>query len=672
MRVLVAAFLLASVAPVHAAWLDGPVTVTVAPYRAGDVLRMEARDAWTAVDGKGGAWNATTLAEVEGASEAADRFGARRATEAFRVDLWNATGRFLAARCHRLAGGDEVVRQDLLQGAASWSESWGGAGLGAAVRGRETTTASDFVAAFPAGGCSPSYALARTTFQEGDRVRLGDLFPSSGDEADLLSAPAEAGEFAGRPALTLRFATTTPDGTSASGAIVVADGIPGLVAGSNTWDGPGGSGTYEHALVGFRPGDGAPLAPFIGARLPERPPDGATTAFDRLAIATEGLGLAYSFEEAWTNLRADPRMGVEAWIDAHPEAVLAAAYYDRENGRLAADVEADGAWYVALAEGDLMHAWASYRPASPPGTLPLPGAARPFVNVDAGEDAAWQHYAPSSGPATVVDASTLAAVAERHGVPAPFALVGYNTRPSPDGALEATWTLSQVSTNAPEDSEGIVVFVDAATGGATGIASRAVRHEETGLLALEADRDVIRAAAWPETDVPRVGIGLTAGAVGVAALLALVVKFVLLPLYTRLRRDRLLDHPIRARLYETVRRDPGLHRAAVRDVAGLAEGAARHHLAQLVAHRYVAEIEVDGFVRYFAAGEVPPEVARREAVLRAGSMRRVYDLYAAEPGLTLRDAASRLSLSAPTVYRAKKRLESRGLLPAATVAEVRA
>jgi len=56
--------------------------------------------------------------------------------------------------------------------------------------------------------------------------------------------------------------------------------------------------------------------------------------------------------------------------------------------------------------------------------------------------------------------------------------------------------------------------------------------------------------------------------------------------------------------------------------------------------------------------------ARRLASLRPGSLREVYDLFAGQPPLTLRAAARRLGMSAPSVYRAKRRLEREGLLSA--------
>jgi hypothetical protein len=244
-----------------------------------------------------------------------------------------------------------------------------------------------------------------------------------------------------------------------------------------------------------------------------------------------------------------------------------------------------------------------------------------------------------------------------------------------DGHTDATWTLSEVGAQFQQGTEeGSLVFVDAATGGATGVASTRRTVDNPGLIALgAAARDLPGSSGTSAASAlagPGVGVGLGVGAATGLALLVVLVKFLLIPLFTRLRRDGLLDNAVRARLYERVRVEPGIHLAELVDYAAIGEGATRHHLDQLVKHRLLVRLEEEKFVRYFAAGEVPPEVARREAILHAGSLREVYDLYCREPRLTLREAGARLGLSAPSVHRAKKRLENAGLLPAAAEAEV--
>lgn len=159
--------------------------------------------------------------------------------------------------------------------------------------------------------------------------------------------------------------------------------------------------------------------------------------------------------------------------------------------------------------------------------------------------------------------------------------------------------------------------------------------------------------------------GVATIAVTSLAALGLLVKLALLPLYTRLQRGRLLDHPVRARMFDVVRAEPGIHLSALESTVGIAKGATRHHLDKLARHHLVFTVQEGGFTRCYVAGALPPEAARQHALLRAGSHQRVYELYVARPEISLREAARELGMSAPSVHRARRKLVAAGLLSAA-------
>jgi hypothetical protein len=295
-----------------------------------------------------------------------------------------------------------------------------------------------------------------------------------------------------------------------------------------------------------------------------------------------------------------------------------------------------------------------------------------------GNEARPPFAVPAAFPRDLASSAALRDRAAAHGVDVgALSSVQYSLVPTPVG-LFAVVTLGDTPLDPPPgDVEGHSASVDALSGGMLEAATLQTHTEERpGLLPSPSggvDAQTSRASALSALVGP--GPGTLAGGAAAAtglALLVLLTKFLLVPLFTRLRRDRLLENPVRARLYERVRAEPGIHRAELIDFAGIGEGATRFHLRQLVSHKLVVEIESEGYARYFAAGEVPPDAARREALLRAGSLRAVYDLYAAEPGTSLREAGRRLGLSAPSVHRSKKRLEKAGLLPVAAEVEVTA
>ncbi len=65
------------------------------------------------------------------------------------------------------------------------------------------------------------------------------------------------------------------------------------------------------------------------------------------------------------------------------------------------------------------------------------------------------------------------------------------------------------------------------------------------------------------------------------------------PLYTRLRRERVLDHFVRGQIYGAVRTRPGLSFAELRRLLGLSNGSLAYHLQVL---------EVQGFLRSYRDG----------------------------------------------------------------------
>ena len=135
-------------------------------------------------------------------------------------------------------------------------------------------------------------------------------------------------------------------------------------------------------------------------------------------------------------------------------------------------------------------------------------------------------------------------------------------------------------------------------------------------------------------------------------------------LYTRIPAAAVLRNTIRSRVYERVREEPAIHQAAIANLLGIGNGTARYHLDKLASHHLVYAMNDGHHVRFYASGSVPPTAARQIGALKTGSLRRVYNLLVAEPQLSLREAGSRLGMAAPSVWRAKKRLEREGLLPA--------
>lgn len=660
-------------------------TVTIPFPRAGDSARFEEgglrQVVYASEDGRGGLrsepYNVSILMLAEGPAAADDAYGIRRDTFAFRLDALNSTGLMGSIRCHVLVGGDESIRTDILGGgwSSSGSYSMGLGPLDLSSGSYEATLGSG--ASFAGGPCPQTLPLGGRTLRAGETLTLGEISPGlRGEIANLSSAPSIPTTFHQRDALRFEFdlAKLSDAGASGSMWVVLADGLPVAAEAGYGW-GPDAAASAQ--LVGFEAGQGAPLTPPSGAKVPERDPAGTFQPYGALSFDDEALALPFPFDEAFAAAIGSPNSGLKAFLDERPDAWLETALYAREGLDAGTPVAgSDGSWFfVVTDETDSVMASVDRQSVTAgPLRQPLPplsafqpaqpGAATRPRDIEAERPEITEVAASPTLGARIIDAGI---------DPGKIQSVSYFAA-AWDAEPSAWIYLDEAS---PDASSGSArsAGIDIISGGLAFALTMEQRSERTGLLAspaagsLEApERSGLQALSGP-----LVGAGLAGGAVatGLAALI-LAVKLLLFPLYTRLTRARLLDNSTRARIYERVRADPGIHRAELVDFAGIGAGATTRHLDQLVRHRFLVQIADGGFTRYYAAGEVPPEVARRAGVLRSGSHQRVYDLFASEPDLSLRAAGERLGISAPAVLKAKRKLEAAGLLPTVPTATVEA
>lgn len=677
------AILLLLLAPTAiAGWFTpDPVEVHLPPLRDGDLLRLNTSWAWVPAEGEPQTGREVQVLLLEGGASARDRFGILRDTFAMRVDHVVDGQVTFGERCHQHATGAGVVRREVLFGSHGFGTSWESPVYSVGLLGMDSRQASFNTTplAYFWGNC-PTAVTGVAVAREGDRVRLDALFPGADYSAwarEPLSEPAERTTFHGRDALRLRYDLRALSGTM-DGHLeyVLADGLPGIVAYDvEARSDAGWAHRYRSELEAYEPGQGLPLVPAADATLPSRHPAARTLALDPLAVDDDAYAPAYPYAEAMANLLADPRVSLRAFLRDNPDARLVYAWYDREARNSHAPTEStDGGWSITVGIGDEARNYYTSRArpvdAERQGLPALPKETRRVDNFDLGEfDVGWSVPAYDGGR-QAVDSASLLALARTEGL-GDVKTIWFGLFPEQGRAVPYV-ALRDVSASAFEGEgaqQGMSINLGVETGALTSIyAAQKVVSSETflplgaaggGTLG-QADVSTLAALAGPG-----LGAGLAGGAAATGlALLIVLLKFLLVPLFTRLKRDALLDNPVRARLYERVRGDAGIHLADLVDFAGIGYGATRHHLEHLVKARLLTELEVDGYKRYYASGEVPPALARRAAVLRSETTRRVYDLLVAEPDLSLREAGRRLDLSAPSVHRIKKRLEKEGLLPA--------
>lgn len=170
--------------------------------------------------------------------------------------------------------------------------------------------------------------------------------------------------------------------------------------------------------------------------------------------------------------------------------------------------------------------------------------------------------------------------------------------------------------------------------------------------------------AWqlPSAPAAATGIGLLAVLTGLLYYFWPALKAgPLVGLFSRIRGDRVLEHPQRARLLDAIQADPGVHFQELARRLGLGHGALDHHLRKLMDADLVVLRRAPGYTCYFPKA-TDRRVMDAAPVLRSGGSRMVLGAVADKPGVSSRDLASHLGLAPSTVSYHLKRLETAGLV----------
>ncbi len=141
-------------------------------------------------------------------------------------------------------------------------------------------------------------------------------------------------------------------------------------------------------------------------------------------------------------------------------------------------------------------------------------------------------------------------------------------------------------------------------------------------------------------------------AVTVLAVASLAGAFLLLGLFARLRRDRVLRNRRRALLFEFVAQNPGAEVGEAARLLGVAWPNAMYHARRLVSSGHMVVRRVGGRTALFPASGGPSESVRPAvSLLRRSAARRVFEALRAEPGLDQDALARRLGIRQQSVSR---------------------
>ncbi len=170
------------------------------------------------------------------------------------------------------------------------------------------------------------------------------------------------------------------------------------------------------------------------------------------------------------------------------------------------------------------------------------------------------------------------------------------------------------------------------------------------------------ASVWPPWFLPLVvTVALAAAVVGIVlggelTELALILPVVLL--YARIRRDQVLDHFVRGRVFGYIEGHPGASYSEIMDALHLANGVASYHLYVLEREKFIASRRA-GSARVYFPPDQPP---RAEDSGLSPVQARIMALVRESPGVSQSDIARRLGTRRQNVHYNVGRLSQAGIV----------
>ena len=136
-------------------------------------------------------------------------------------------------------------------------------------------------------------------------------------------------------------------------------------------------------------------------------------------------------------------------------------------------------------------------------------------------------------------------------------------------------------------------------------------------------------------------------------------KMLIFPLYTRLKKDEILDHFVRGQIYGYVMTHPGDHYNAIMEGLNITNGTLSHHLRTLEVQGFIKSVRDGAYRRFYPMDmKVPSENGTRLSDLQVSIM----DLIRKGNGITQNEIARALNVSQQCVSYNLRMLHREGVL----------
>lgn len=133
-----------------------------------------------------------------------------------------------------------------------------------------------------------------------------------------------------------------------------------------------------------------------------------------------------------------------------------------------------------------------------------------------------------------------------------------------------------------------------------------------------------------------------------------------IPLYTKLHKEKILDHFTRGRVYEHIRNNPGVHYSEIKRELELNNGSLAYHLHTLEREELIRSRTSGRFKLFFPTDvKIPKDMEPQVSAIR----RQILNLIRNQPGITQKELASKLTNKKPrTISYHVKNMSREGVL----------
>lgn len=145
-------------------------------------------------------------------------------------------------------------------------------------------------------------------------------------------------------------------------------------------------------------------------------------------------------------------------------------------------------------------------------------------------------------------------------------------------------------------------------------------------------------------------------------------KSLMFPLYTRLKKNEVLDHFVRGQIYGYIMSHPGRNYNAIRNDLDITNGTLSHHLRTLEVQGFIKSRRDGVNTRFYPIDmKIPQERGTRLSDLQM----RIIELISTEEGMTQVDIAERLDVSQQCISYNLKYMKREGIIGIERIGRVR-